>query len=72
MSVHIKNRIENKIEWASGDKNRVKLIIASKNFSKTFYFKKIMFHIITLFVELFIVNPRKSTFFLCKATKQTL
>ena len=52
----------------SGDKNRIKFVITSKNFSKTFQFKEISFDIIALFVKLSIVEPMGFTIFLVEGT----
>lgn len=51
-----KSQIKNKIKGKSRNKNRIRLIVTSKNFSKTFQFKEILLDLLVLFRKLFILE----------------
>ena len=53
-----KKRIKNKSKKDGRDKNRIKSIITSKNFSKTFQSQEISLNIIAMFIKVFIITPR--------------
>ena len=48
-----KKQVENKSEKDGRNKNKIKLIVMGKNFSKTFKFKETSFDIIVLLVKFF-------------------
>ena len=59
-----KKSIKNHSQHDDREKNGIKFIIASKNFSETFDSEKITFYLISLFVKFFIIFPRIFTILL--------
>ena len=64
-SIHIKSKTKVKArnKGCGKSKNRIKLIITSKNFSKIFQFEKISLGIVALFIKFFIMEPMEFTIF---------
>ncbi len=58
-----KKQVKNKSKGDVRNKNRIKLITANKNFSKTFQSQKISLDIVALFIKLLIIITRQLTIF---------
>ena len=52
-----KKQVKNKSQGNGKNKNRVKLIVTSKNFSKAFPSEEISFDNIAMFIKVFIAKP---------------